>query len=222
MNPNPLSDQLEQLLKDKDVHALTQDEQQLVIQELGSLEAYTRLRTVVARSQDVFIRESIAPSSAVLGHIMARVDKEQTRLPKKKNIYQLPVPLYQTAATVLLAIGLTWWWASSKTAYSQDPVVITLVDTVYQDIVRVDTIRMETPSAPSSFVQSTRPRKKDRVQTTTLASHEIPPPDYRFSRGDYPIASARRAGQSQREQAIPISLDSMPGMDRLFAADQVF
>ncbi|MCF8239129.1 MAG: hypothetical protein K9I85_13290 [Saprospiraceae bacterium] len=222
MNTNPISDQIEQLLKDKDVSALTKDEQQRVIRELGSLDAYARLRTIASRSQEVFSREAIVPSGAVLGNILARAEKAHRPQREKKVFYQLPIPLYQAAATVLLAIGLTWWWTSSRLTFSQDPVVITLVDTVYQEVVRVDTIRMEAPTVPALYTKSNKPRKEVSTKPTLLASNENRSPDYRFSRGDYPITSAHRSGQSLREQPLIFALDSMPGMEHVFAADKVF
>ncbi len=222
MNTNPLSDQIEQLLKDKDVQALTPTEQQIVIRELGSLEAYARLRTIATRSQEVFSRESIVPSSAVLGSILTRVASHSAAPTTKTSWFMRPLPLYQVAAAMALCLLSMWWWTSSRMNPLQDPVVITLVDTVVQEIVRVDTILLETSTAPASYVQSIQPHKKARVKPTQLATNTISTKDYRFSRGDYPIASAPRSGPSLKDQATHFVLDSMPGMEHLFAADKVF
>ncbi len=222
MNKDLYSDQFEQLIKYKDVHLLTPAEQELVIRELGSLDEYARLRSIAAKSQEVFSQTILTPSSAVLGNILSRVEAETKPAETMKPVYQLPLPLYQAAAAVVLAIGLTWWWTQSQLTLKPDPIVITLVDTVYQEVVRVDTIRMDAPSVPASYAQSTKLHKQAHVIPTQLASNKRPSPDYRFSRGDFPIASAHRSGQSLQEQTFTFALDSMPGMEHVFAADKVF
>lgn len=222
MNKDHYSDQLEQLIKDKDVNALTPAEQELVIRELGSLETYTRLRTIASRSQDAFAQEAIAPSGAVLGNILTRVTPPLPAPTTRTSWHMRSIPLYQVAAAMTLCVLSMRWWTSSRQTAFQDPVIITLVDTVIQEVVRVDTILMDAPSAPSSSVKSTKPRKQAHVVQTQIASNETRSPDYRFSRGDYPIGSAHRSGQSLREQSFTFALDSMPEMEHVFAVDKVF
>lgn len=222
MNEDHYSDQLEQLIKDKDVNALTPAEQKLVIRELGSLDEYARLRSIAAKSQEVFGQNILTPSSAVLGNILSRVEAETKPAETMKPIYLLPLPLYQAAAAVVLAIGLTWWWTQSRLTIKSDPIVITLVDTVYQEVVRVDTIQVASPSTLIHDGVTDKSPGRSIAKSAHVTTAVKSSPDYRFSRGDFPIASAHRSGQSLQEQTFTFALDSMPGMEHVFAADKVF
>lgn len=221
MNKDNYSEQLEYLLKNKDADKLNADENQLVIRVLGSIEAFIRLRSIAARSQVVLSNERITPSESVLQHILANTQMRAIPLPKRQSWFLTPLPIYKVAATAILTMGLTWWWAQSRMALPSEPIIITLVDTVYQEVVRVDTFRMDpAPMLKRTVVhpQEERPLMARKTLTHTTRTNA---PDFRFSMDEFPAISSNRTGKIYRDYPEIQALDSMQSIDLFFAADRV-
>lgn len=219
MNPAHLPDQIEQWLHDKDAESLTRDEQELVIQALGSLDAYRRLRLVASRSQEALNAGRISPAGSTLGTILSRVAAQEQDHPHPR--IRMAIPLYQAAASVVLAIALTWWWATSRPGAQPEPVVITLVDTVYQEVVRVDTVQVvakeQTPgygSVAGKIGRTTSPR------STPHQPVRRDEPDYRFPRMDVSFVIAHRQGRPGKPLIDKPITDSLSTMDQLFVTDR--
>ncbi|MCB0695521.1 MAG: hypothetical protein KDC19_14890, partial [Saprospiraceae bacterium] len=139
MNHEQPSDRLEALIKQKDLADLTTEERSLVLRELGDLKVYDRYRQIARQSQEALAADLPPAPPGLLHRIQASPQAMRPDHGKGPWLTR-PIPAYQAAAALALAILLTGWWSSSPTPQPVREVLVTQVDTVYQTVVQIDTV----------------------------------------------------------------------------------
>lgn len=151
---NTYHDKLEDLLLTKDYDALTPAERSYVADTLGNADAYSSERVLRLRSRAVLASETAPADAAGLTAVM-----ERTR-PRRAVV----IPIWQTAAAVILAALLAWWGRGIlNTSGTSEEGLLATVDTVYQEVKVLDTVFLPTPKAeenPLAVEERNAPKRK--------------------------------------------------------------
>lgn len=144
-------EKIEELFLSKSFDALTTDEKELVLRELGSASEYDAMRKIALSSRK---SESITPDPRILKTLRHTMREKQTQ---SIPLISFRVPAYAAALMIAVASATTWFLAKSSTV---TPTLVTEVkhDTVYltsnPDTVFVDRVVYRTARMKKYFPEN--------------------------------------------------------------------
>ena len=210
MNHEQPSDRLEALIKQKDLADLTTEERSLVLRELGDLKVYDRYRQIARQSQEALAADLPPAPPGLLHRIQASPQAMRPDHGKGPWLTR-PIPAYQAAAALALAILLTGWWSSSPTPQPVLEVLVTQVDTVYQTVVQIDTVFQDRVQYRAPAPKGAQLNTPAQAKPPVPASSGEPMAEVRIQVPHFPVAGSARAGRSLDPAT------ALPGSDSLFS-----
>lgn len=157
---------LEELLLQKSFAELNAEERQRVLQGLGGEPEYESARRFRLRTRAILAAEALPADPGGWAAVQERVARKTVQ-----------IPLWQAAAAVLLAIVLTWWgrawWTTDGVQEGEMVLAEVKRDTIWKEVVRVDTLRWGPESEPLADV--VEPVRRARPRTVRSVPKPAPP-----------------------------------------------
>lgn len=150
-----MNDSIEQLAAQKPFDALSAAERALVLAEM-SRESYEQIRVIILAAPA--LDAGLEPPLALRGKLLARMT---AGAPARPPLWARPVPVWQAAAVLLVALAMVGLWKKETVREVSVPFVQVRVDTVFvpkiewkeRVVVREKLIyREKTPAAPIAVV----------------------------------------------------------------------